>query len=481
MSYIKLIKSLLFNLILICPLISIASVELPDFGASSGATLTLNQEQALGNLYMQQMRGMGIIYEDAYLNDYLNSISKKLVTAIQPSGRRFTFFLVNNPQINAFALPGGYIGVHTGLLAAATSESEVASVLAHEIAHVTQRHVARFFEKGSQMTLPALAALLGSAILATQNPSAGMGAMTATMATVRQSAINFQQQHEKEADRVGIDTLKKAGYDPHAMATFFERLLEMERFNSSNIPEFLRSHPLTASRVADAKHRDKSAPVALKNHRSFLLAQTRISVMQSKELQRTLQHYREGVNSGQFYDASVARYGYALALLRHDNLAAASEQAQYLVNTYPNELPFWLLLADIQSEQNKFPEAKTTLTKGLERFTNNRALREQLAETLLQLNHAEEARQILRKLARENPEDLQTLSLLAQANAKAGRKAEAHAVRADELLLIGDIHGAIHQLEIAHKDADSEFTRESVAAKLVILKAKVVEKHNRWL
>lgn len=457
------------------PIASLASVELPDFGASSGTTLSLSQEQALGNAYMQQLRAMGIIYRDPYLTQYLNSISKRLTSAAQPN-RQFTFFLVNNPQINAFALPGGYIGVHTGLISAAASESEVASVLAHEIAHVTQRHIARFFEKGSQMTLPALAALLGSAILATQNANAGMGAMAATMATVQQNAINFKQQHEKEADRVGIDILKKAGYDPHAMASFFERLLEAERFNHSNMPEFLRTHPLTASRVADAKHRDKSTPLPVKQDRAFLLAQTRISVLQNKEVQRTLQFYRETLASGHYADETVTRYGLALALLRHDDLAAAMEQAQRLLKNNPNDLPFWLLTADIQSEQGKLSLAKTTLTQGLEKFQGNTALREKLARVMLQLNQSEEARQLLRRLVREDPQNLQLHSLLSQANAKLGRKAESHVVRADEMLLIGDIQGAIQQLEIAHKDADSEFVKSSVAAKLVLLKAKLAEK-----
>jgi predicted Zn-dependent protease len=457
-----------------------APIDLPDFGTSAGASLTLTQELALGNLYMQQMRASGIIYYDPYLNDYLNSISKRLLSAIPPTGRQFTFFLVNNPHINAFALPGGYIGVHTGLLTAAHSESEVASVLSHEIAHVTQRHIARFFERGSQMTWPALAALLGSAILATANPSAGMGAMAATMGAAQQSAINFQQQQEKEADRIGIDTLRRADYDPHAMAAFFERLLENERYNGSRMPEFLRSHPLTSSRVADAKHRDKVVKsVPAQDPRPFRLAQTRISVMQSRETQRTLHHYQEALKTSQYNDEAVTRYGYALALYRSDNLNAAQEQAQLLLKSYPKELPFWLLMAEIQTQQDKFAGANETLMQALQEFPNNRALRTKLAEVHLQTSHPEDARKILRKLVRENPDDMQAIELLAQANANAGRKAESHVVRADELLLIGDLQGAIQQLEIAKKDAKSEFVKESVNAKLERLKEALAEK-SKW-
>lgn len=464
------------------PILGAQPIELPDFGASAGAALTLPQEQALGEGYMKQMRASGIIYQDPYLDEYLNSISKRLVSALPPTGRQFTFFLVNNPQINAFALPGGYIGVHTGLLTAAHSESEVASVLGHEIAHVTQRHMARFFEKGNQITWPALAALLGSAILATatQNPNAGMGAMAATMATAQQTAINFMQQQEKEADRIGIETLKRANYDPRAMATFFERLLENERYNGSRMPEFLRSHPLTASRVADAKHRDSSASAVVKEDpRPFHLAQTRINVFQRKEAQRTLMHYEETLKSGHYTDEAVARYGYALALYRNDKLSSALEQTQILLAKYPSELPFWLLKADILSRSDKFSEAISTLKQGLEKFPNNRALRQALANNYLLANQPQDARELMRKLVRENPYDMQALNLLAQANAKSGRKAESHVTRADELLLIGDLDGAIAQLEIAKKDAKSEFVKESVSAKLVKLK-EVMAQQNKW-
>ena len=198
--------------------------------------------------------------DDAELSAYINALGHRL-TAVNPEARLdFEFFLVRDNTINAFAMPGGFVGVHTGLLLAAQSESEVASVLSHEVAHVTQHHVARMLGKQSQMSVPSLAALVVALLAARSNPQVAQGAMAAITAGNIQSQLNYSRDFEREADRVGYQTLERSGFDVHAMAMFFERLQKFGRLYENNAPGYLRTHPITSERIADIQNRAHDAP-----------------------------------------------------------------------------------------------------------------------------------------------------------------------------------------------------------------------------
>ncbi|MFL6646777.1 MAG: M48 family metallopeptidase, partial [Sulfurifustaceae bacterium] len=226
-------------------------INLPDLGDASGAVISPSQERKLGEDLMRRARRSLAVLDDPEGTTYVQSLGQRLVSHSDNPGTNFRFFLVSDPTINAFAIPGGFIGVHTGLLLAAENEAELASVLAHEIAHITQRHIPRMLAE-EQRTMPAMAALLAAALLAGRG---GEAALALTSATMAQKGLNFTRSSEEEADRIGIRLLSESGFDPRAMPAFFERMQRINRLNESNLPEFLATHPVTTARIADSRAR----------------------------------------------------------------------------------------------------------------------------------------------------------------------------------------------------------------------------------
>ncbi len=235
----------------------IRGIQLPDLGDSSQVGFSPAQERKVGEAIIRQIRAQGGYMQDPEVNDYLNELGHKLVAASNDAKQDFEFFAVPDSQINAFALPGGYIGVNTGLILLAQNESELASVLAHEISHVTQRHMARMIDQQKNSMLLSLAGL-ALAVLASRAGGGGQGvqaAIASTTALNQQSQLNFTRENEYEADRIGFSRLVAAGYDPNGMATFMEKLQRSTRFLESNAPSYLRTHPITYERIAEAQSR----------------------------------------------------------------------------------------------------------------------------------------------------------------------------------------------------------------------------------
>ena len=229
--------------------------NLPSLGDAGGAALSVQDERRLGELIMKDYRAFGAVASDPQMNAYLNGLGRKIVQAAGENPANFEFFLVAEPSINAFALPGGYIGVHTGLIAAARTESELASVLAHEVAHVTQRHIARMYGQQKQTSLVSTAALIAAILVASNSPQTAQGLAAAGVGYQLDQRLSFSRDAEREADRVGLTTLARAGYEPRDMVTFFGRLQQSSRFYENNAPAYLRTHPLTAERIADIQNR----------------------------------------------------------------------------------------------------------------------------------------------------------------------------------------------------------------------------------
>lgn len=243
----------IFILVLLLPITTIAD-DLPELGDVSQATITPRQEKQLGYQIMRQIRADPSFLDDPEITSYLNNLGRRLVSTsneTQP-GQSFEFFALQDPTINAFALPGGFMGFNSGLIIAAQSESELAGVMAHEIAHVTQKHLARMIAGQQHLGLISTIAGLAIAILASRsNPHAGQAAIVASQAAAIQSRLNFTRKHEKEADRIGFNILHRAGFDPHGMSAFFERLQLAGRYRENGAPSYLRTHPLTYERIAD--------------------------------------------------------------------------------------------------------------------------------------------------------------------------------------------------------------------------------------
>src|SRR6478735_10068001 len=229
--------------------------SLPDLGDVSQSELSPQLERQLGENIMREIRADRTYSDDAEVTDYLNTLGYRLVAASADSRQEFTFFLIMDPQVNAFALPGGFVGINSGLMLTAQSESELAGVVSHEVAHVTQRHMARMLAQQKQASIVSLAALAVAVLAARSSPDMAQAAIAAAGASSVQSQLNYTRDHEREADRVGFQVLEKAGFDAHAMALFFERMQRATRFYETNAPAYLRTHPMTYERIADMQNR----------------------------------------------------------------------------------------------------------------------------------------------------------------------------------------------------------------------------------
>ena len=231
--------------------------DLPDIGSGANSTLTINDEYQLGLMVVRGLRDQGLILEDPEVSDYIQNLGSKIAAQIQDSEQRFTFFVVREGNINAFALPGGFIGVNYGLITATANESQLASVIAHEIAHVTQRHIARAIQAQGRQGLASAAALLAAILIGmtTGASDAVQAGIAIAQGTAAQAQINFTRSNEYEADRIGISYLAAAGFDPQGMPDFFETLSRRSGLAGAQVPEFLRTHPVTANRVAETRER----------------------------------------------------------------------------------------------------------------------------------------------------------------------------------------------------------------------------------
>jgi predicted Zn-dependent protease len=230
-------------------------INLPNIGDPSGSTISPEQERQLGENLMRWLRQNNLVVEDPIIQDYIETLGYKLVSNSDHQDQKFTFFVIADPTLNAFAAPGGFIGVNSGLIQAAQSESELAAVLAHEVAHITQRHMARSFDAAKKQNLTTAAAILAAILLGQNSSDLAKAAITAGMAANTQMKINFTRSNEQEADRLGIQALVNAGYNPESMALFFERMEKAARLYGPQLPEFLSTHPVSVSRIADARNR----------------------------------------------------------------------------------------------------------------------------------------------------------------------------------------------------------------------------------
>ncbi|MCW9024315.1 MAG: M48 family metalloprotease, partial [Gammaproteobacteria bacterium] len=312
------------------------SVDLPEIGESAAAIVTPIEEFETGQAVMRNIRRAGGTLEDPLVHQYLNQLGYSLVANSESQMKNFHFFMINDNSINAFALPGGFIGMNYGLLLRTQSESELASVLAHEIAHVTQRHHARSYEYGSHSNVPAIAALIAAIILGGNNYEVGEAALATMAATSIQNQLDFTRENEKEADHIGIALLSDSGFDTYSMAHFFETLEKNSRLYGQEAPEFLRTHPVNKTRIADAKNRARQLPQhPLPEQKAFLLIRSRLQVLTSTDIHKTREAFEQNLQSGNYLDQDAENYGYALSLIASKEYTKARQIIQALLKKEP--------------------------------------------------------------------------------------------------------------------------------------------------
>ncbi|WP_456444433.1 M48 family metalloprotease [Thiolapillus sp.] len=427
------------------------SDDLPEIGAASGNLFTPLQEQQLGKTFMRYVRATQPVIDDPLLDDYINKLGNSLVEHSEGMGSKFTFFLVDSPVINAYAGPGGYIGVYTGLVLTTQSESELAAVLAHEITHVTQKHLQRAWYAASNMSLVQGAALVAAVILgATVGGDAAVAAATGAQAAMQQRQINFTRQNEKEADRLGIGILYAADYDPRAMPSFFTRMGRANHSYGTELPEFLRTHPVTNSRIADSLGR--AEVYSYKQYTDsfrYLLTRSTLRERAFHEARDAITYFTASLREGRYRNKAAATYGLALALLRNDQYAKASSQLNTLLQEYPDTLEFIITASRIDMEAGNKRRAISRLEDAVEKQPLSYPLQITLAEFYLRAGKAKTAYRKLSFLASLRPENTHVYKLLANAAADMGRQAESHQHMAMHYYLKGNLEASALQLKIA--------------------------------
>jgi len=437
---------------------------LPDLGDTSQEVMSPQQERKIGEQSMFEIRSDKDYLDDAEVNDYLNQIGYQLVSHSNEPGQEFEFFTINDNSINAFALPGGFIGVNTGLILMAQSESELASVLGHEIAHVTQHHIARMVAGQKVDTLTAMAALAVAILAARSNPQASQAAMIGMQAGAIQRQLNFTRIHEREADRIGLDTLQKAGFDPHAMPIFFERLQKSTRLLDNNIPSYLRTHPVTSERIADVANRVQPIPYRLvPDSMNFQLVRSKLRAMQNQP-QEAIRFFRNAIGEQKHGNQTAQRYGLVLALLRAGQVENASQEfipLQELTSQNPM----------IATLGGKIRRMAKEMTGGIEYYQNatqnfpqHRALYYDYIDLLVESNRSNDAIRILNDQVISYPNDVRLYERSARIYASLGKRQEQHHALAHVYILRGNVHGAIEQLELA-KEAGNDFRELSIIEK----------------
>ena len=452
-------------------------IELPNMGDSSFTALSKHDEEALGEAFMRSVRRALPMVTDPIVEEYVQTLGYRLASNSSNYYGNFHFFVIDSIQINAFAGPGGYIGINSGLILAASSEGEVAAVVAHEIAHVTQRHIARSIEMQKALTIPSMAALLASLLIATQNSEAGGAALIATLGSTAQAQVNFIRRNEKEADRVGITTLAKSGMDPRAMPGFFEKLQNSSRYSDFNAPEFLRTHPVTQSRIADSRNRAEQYPG--KQYRSslaFNLVRARIKLLSYRRAQDALKFFAGALKDGHYLNRTAAVYGHALALAATGQSQKAQSEMDRLLAKNPENIILILGAAQIDSDAGRHRDALPRLQQGLGLFPGNLPLTEATASALIQTGKAREASRLLQDYLRNNADHPRVYLLLARAERALGDQVSFHEALAEHHFLDGDTRGAITQLRLADKRSGLSYYEEArITSRLNELEALALE------
>lgn len=450
----KPVRRLLAGILALCLLVSPGwsqQLDLPDFGSSADLVMTPADERRLGQAFLRSVRDALPVVDDPLLTDYVETLGNGLVASSGTGARNYTFFLIDEPVINAFAGPDGMIGVYAGLILAAQSEAELAAVMAHEIAHVTQRHLFRSIEDQQRLSLPTTALLIAAAILGAQiSPDAGIAAVAGVQAVSAQHQIDFTRDNEQEADRIGISTLAASGYDPFAMAGFFERLAKASRIYENNAPEFLRTHPVTTNRVAEALDRAERFGYRQRaDGLRFHLTRANLRQRAYRNPENAVRHFEATLLQKRYGDEMAERYGYALALTRAGRLTAADREAKTLLDFKPTQPELIVLDAEIRRRRGDIEAALQRLKHGVSLSPSSWPLRMAYGELLMDAGRWGEATDQLDKVARSRPRNIKVFQLLADAAGKAGRKTAVHRYRAEYYALLGETEPAMRQLEIA--------------------------------
>jgi len=450
--------------------------DLPDLGDESQSVLSLADERKLGAQFIRSARSQLKFLYDPELADYLQGLGNELVAHSGNEVYQFQFFWILDPTLNAFAVPGGFVAVHTGLIEATRNESEFASVLAHEITHVTQRHIPRMMVEAQHRTLPTMAAILAGVLLGGE---AGQAAIAATSAYNAQEQLRFSRDYEREADRLGMETLARSHFDPSAMPAFFERLLQYSRVYESGVPDFLLTHPVTTDRIAESWARAEQYPKRhVADSSAFERARAKIRVITAHNPAQAEAQMREDVRAGVGGDAS--RYGYVLALTATHKYDEARAQVASLLKDHPGRPAYLVAQAQVEIASGHTDRGLSLLQAARRQHPANFPIAYYCADALLKARQPAPAYEILRTVVKERPEDPMVRELLARAAGDAGDPVSAHRAMAEHYYLMGNPRAAVSQLQRAQVLARGNFyIQSSVEARAREIETEFDLKHDK--
>lgn len=442
---------------------SLPSQTLPDLGDSAQSIISPAQERKLGEATMRQVHASGAYLADPEVNAYLNNLGQRLVMASSASRQDFEFFAIDDPGINAFALPGGFIGVHTGLILLTQSESELAGVIAHEITHVTQHHIARLIAGEQKSQLATLAALAIAVLAARSHPDVANAAIVASQAATIQYQLDFSRENEREADRIGFQVLDKAGFDTRAMSTMFERLQRTLRVYESNAPNYLRTHPITYERIADATNRAETKPYRqVPDSRDFHFVRALLRSYQGTPKDAIL-HFETSLAERKFNDESATRYGLVASLLRDKQLERAVNELATQEKTAAPHAMIEAMAGQVLSQAGQRDAAIRRYQAALQRYPNHMQLVYDYPDALIETGQLAAALRFIENQLQRIPNDGRLHQLAARSYAALGKKLLQHTHQGEYYVRLGNLRGAIEQFELGIKAGDGNFYQVSTA------------------
>lgn len=450
-----LVSSLLLVTALALPLPAAAQeTELPTFGGVGGGLISGQMEAQIGQQVMQSLRRSADQVEDPLVNDYLENIIYRLIPSVPLQDREVTTVVIDSPAINAFAVPGNIIGVNGGLFLNARTEQQFASVIAHELAHLSQRHFARRMEQQEASAPLTIAGMIAGIILSAVTKSdVGIAAIAGTQAAAVQNMLQYSRANEQEADRIGLEILADSGMDPRGMPEMFEIMMRQNRLQGNQMPEYLSTHPLTQSRVSDTRSRaEQYAEADYDDALEYHLVRARLQVHYARtpsDAVEVFEEYRESDDSAAQVDA--AKYGLAVAYLAAGQAARAEGLLRELLEGQSNRITYQVTLGETLIARDQAPAAVDLLQEALSRNPGNYPISSMLANAHLEAGNATRAADLLRGLTRDYPNRAEYWLRLAEAEGQARNIVGVHRARAEYDILMGDLEAAQRQLRQAQE------------------------------
>lgn len=438
------------------------SNELPELGDVSATVLSPLQEQAIAEQILREVAVSDDVLKDVEITDYLQTLGARLATNGPDKRQKFNFFVVQDNSINAFAMPGGVIGVHTGLILGANSESELASVLGHEIGHVTQRHLARMLAAQKYDTFKNIAGIALALLVARSNPQLASGALTTASAAGVQNQLDYTREHEREADRIGLQILDSGGFDVRAMPTFFTTLQRGSRFVEGSAPSFLRTHPLTSERIADVANRVEQMPYRqVSDSVEFQYVRAKLRAAQGNA-QNAIDVFEQNIRERRFTNEAAEHYGLAIAYMLKSAYAQTEKELAWLKKNAPPHAMIQNLSARLEVARNNPQQAAKQYAAALKLYPDNRALTYGYAEHFLAIKQADKAVNLIKEKQALYPDDAYLYDLLAKAYTMQNSVLLSHQAQSEAYYRKYDLARSIEQMDLATKANDGDFYQKSI-------------------